>query len=49
MTGTQLPRESNIDALHGEIRQLIESARTRVVTQVNQAPVITCWQIGKNN
>lgn len=36
-----------LDALHSEIRQLIEAARGHVVTQVNQALVLTYWQIGK--
>jgi len=47
MTRNRLPGESNIDTLHSEIRQLIESAKTRVATQVNQALVLTYWQIGK--
>jgi predicted nuclease of restriction endonuclease-like (RecB) superfamily len=35
------------DQLYQDIRQLIESAKTRVVTQVNQALALTYWQIGK--
>jgi len=35
------------DKLHQDIRQLIESARAHVVTQVNQALALTYWQIGK--
>jgi len=41
------PPATDIDALHGEIRQLIETARAHVVTQVNQTLVLTYWQIGK--
>ncbi len=47
MTKNQLPSESNIYTLYSEIRQLIESAKTHVVTQINQALVLTYWQIGK--
>jgi predicted nuclease of restriction endonuclease-like (RecB) superfamily len=35
------------DKLYHDIRQLIESARAHVVTQVNQALALTYWQIGK--
>ncbi|MBP1468281.1 DUF1016 family protein [Candidatus Chloroploca sp. M-50] len=35
------------DKLYQDIRQLIESARAHVVTQVNQALVLTYWHIGK--
>lgn len=35
------------DQLYQDIRQLIESARAHVVTQVNQALALTYWQIGK--
>ena len=35
------------DKLYHDIRQLIESARGHVVTQVNQALVLTYWRIGK--
>jgi predicted nuclease of restriction endonuclease-like (RecB) superfamily len=35
------------DKLYQDIRQLIESARAHVVTQVNQALVLTYWRIGK--
>lgn len=37
----------NIESLYKDIQQLIETARRQVVTQVNQALVITYWQIGK--
>jgi predicted nuclease of restriction endonuclease-like (RecB) superfamily len=36
-----------VDRLYLDIRHLIESARSQVVTQVNQALVFTYWQIGK--
>jgi hypothetical protein len=35
------------ESLHGEIRLLIQSARKLVVTQANQALVLTYWQIGR--
>lgn len=35
------------DKLYQDIRGLIESARAHVVTQVNQALVLTYWHIGK--
>jgi len=35
------------DKLYQDIRLLIESARKRVVAQVNQALVLTYWRIGK--
>lgn len=35
------------DELYQAIRTLIESSRTQVVIQVNQALVLTYWQIGK--
>jgi predicted nuclease of restriction endonuclease-like (RecB) superfamily len=35
------------DKLYHAIRTLIESAKTQVVIQVNQALVLTYWQIGK--
>lgn len=41
------PIPSHIESLHSEIRQLIEAAKVHVVTQVNQALVLTYWQIGK--
>ena len=41
------PLTTHIDTLYGEIRQLIETAKTHVVSQVNQALVLTYWQIGK--
>ncbi|MDY0162789.1 PDDEXK nuclease domain-containing protein [Desulfobotulus sp.] len=36
-----------VDRLYQDIRHLIESARSQIVTQVNQALVFTYWQIGK--
>lgn len=36
-----------IDKLYQEVRQLIESAKGHVVTQVNQALVLMYWHIGK--
>jgi DUF1016 N-terminal domain len=47
MTETNLPASPNIDTLYQDIRQLIESAKAHVVSQVNQALVLTYWQIGK--
>ena len=41
------PPQSAIDSLHDEIKQLVEAARTRAAAQVNQALVLTYWQIGK--
>ncbi|MHB0991026.1 MAG: PDDEXK nuclease domain-containing protein [Burkholderiales bacterium] len=41
------PLTTHIDTLYGEIRQLIETAKTHAVLQVNQALVLTYWQIGK--
>jgi len=38
---------SDIESLHGQIRGLIEAARDRVLVQVNQALVLTYWQIGR--
>jgi len=35
-----------LDKLHQEVRRLIETARTRVVSQVNQALVLTYWHVG---
>ncbi len=35
-----------LDALHQEIRSLIDTARTHVVSQVNQALVLTYWHVG---
>jgi len=35
------------DRLYHDIRQLIESARMHVVTQVNQTLALTYWHIGK--
>lgn len=47
MTEPKLPASPNIDTLYQDIRQLIESAKAHVVSQVNQALVLTYWQIGK--
>ncbi|MBL6985772.1 MAG: hypothetical protein ISR72_01805 [Methylobacter sp.] len=41
------PLATDLDALYDEIRQLIETAKAHVLTQVNQALVLTYWQIGK--
>jgi hypothetical protein len=38
---------TNIDTLYQDIRQLIESVKAQVLTQVNQTLVLTYWQIGK--
>jgi hypothetical protein len=35
------------EKLYRDIRHLIESARLHIVTQVNQALVLTYWHIGK--
>jgi predicted nuclease of restriction endonuclease-like (RecB) superfamily len=47
MTQSNLPAIANIDTLYQDIRQLVEVAKTHVATQVNQALVLTYWQIGK--
>ncbi|PKM38402.1 MAG: hypothetical protein CVV06_00745 [Gammaproteobacteria bacterium HGW-Gammaproteobacteria-10] len=47
MTKANTPAASNIDTLYQDIRQLIENTKTRVLSQVNQALVLTYWQIGK--
>ncbi len=47
MSKRALSIERAIEALHGEIRQLIETAKVNVVTQVNTALVLTYWHIGK--
>ena len=36
-----------VDSLYEGIRQLVERARAQVLTQVNQALVLTYWHIGK--
>lgn len=41
------PPASTIDSLYQDIKQLIEVAKSHVVTQVNQTLVLTYWQIGK--
>ena len=47
MTQPALPDSPAIDSLYADIRQLVESARAQVLKQVNQALVLTYWQIGK--
>ena len=47
MTKPALPDTLAIDSLYADIRQLVERARAQVLTQVNQALVLTYWQIGK--
>ena len=47
MTQPALPDSPAIDSLYADIRQLVESARAQVLTQVNLALVLTYWQIGK--
>ena len=41
------PVTASFDTLYAGIRQLLERARAQVLTQVNQALVLTYWQIGK--
>lgn len=41
------PASPVVDGLYEGIRQLVERARAQVLTQVNQALVLTYWQIGK--
>jgi len=36
-----------LDTLYQDVKQLIEQAKAHVVTQVNQALVLTYWRIGK--
>ena len=46
----QLDTASNqpvVDNLYEGIRQLVQRARAQVLTQVNQALVLSYWQIGK--
>lgn len=47
MTQPKPPTILSIDTLYQDIRQLIEAAKTHVTTQVNQALVLTYWQIAK--
>ena len=47
MSAQLAPSSEPFDALHGEVRQLIEAARKRMVTQVNHALVTTYWQVGR--
>jgi hypothetical protein len=41
------PATLAVDALYQGIKQLVERARSQVLTQVNQALVLTYWQVGK--
>jgi hypothetical protein len=45
MTKPALPDVPAIDSLYADNRQLVERARAQVLTQVNQALVLTYWQI----
>ena len=47
MTQPALPTTAALETLYAGIRQLVEHARAQVLTQVNQALVLTYWQIGK--
>ncbi len=47
MTKALLPATAMIDTLYADIRQRVERARAQVLTQVNQALVLTYWHIGK--
>jgi hypothetical protein len=47
MTPANPPTSLSIDTLYQDIGQLIEAAKTHVAAQVNQALVLTYWQIGK--
>jgi len=42
-----VPAEPEVDALYQDIRQRVERARAQVLTQVNQALVLTYWHVGK--
>jgi predicted nuclease of restriction endonuclease-like (RecB) superfamily len=41
------PSSPDIDVLHQQIRELIGTTQTQMAIQVNQALVLTYWQIGK--
>lgn len=41
------PAAPEVDALYQDIRQRVEQARAQVLTQVNQALVLSYWHIGK--
>lgn len=41
------PNTQAVDALYQGIKQLVDGARSQVLTQVNQALVLTYWHIGK--
>jgi len=45
--GSAGPTQPEVDALYADIRQHMEQARAQVLTQVNQALVLSCWQVGK--
>lgn len=47
MTKPRLPAATAVDTLYEGIKQLVERARAQVLTQVNQALVLTYWRIGK--
>ena len=47
MNKPRLPATAAVDTLYDGIRQLVERARSQVLTQVNQALVLTYWHIGK--
>ena len=47
MSKPALPASPTVDSLYQDIRQLMERARAQVLTQVNQALVLTYWHIGK--
>ena len=46
-TETAGPADPALDALYQDIRQRVEHARAQVLTQVNQALVLTYWHGGK--
>ena len=47
MNKPRIPATAAVDTLYDGIRQLVERARSQVLTQVNQALVLTYWHIGK--
>lgn len=42
------PTVHAVDALYLDIKQLVDRARLRVLTHVNQTLVLTYWHIGKS-
>ena len=48
MSKPRLPTTAVVETLYDGIRQLVERARAQVLTQVNQALVLTYWHIGKS-